>query len=134
GRGEGALPCIQRSDFNACGDDQSPRVLVASDQAETPPCTLISPSPAVPLSPLRTHDYNANKNLTMISALTGELRAVEQDRLHLQVGPLLVEMLVPAADVPLLQAGVGQEMTFHTILYFEGDAAGGGGLEPRLVG
>jgi Holliday junction DNA helicase RuvA len=70
----------------------------------------------------------------MISALTGELRAVEQDRLHLQVGPLLVEMLVPAADVPLLQAGVGQEMTFHTILYFEGDAAGGGGLEPRLVG
>src|SRR3954452_1801438 len=70
----------------------------------------------------------------MISALTGELRAVEHYRLHLQVGPLLVEMLVPAADVPLLQAGVGQEMTFHTILYFEGDAAGGGGLEPRLVG
>ena len=70
----------------------------------------------------------------MISALTGELRRVDEDRLHLQVGPLLVEMLVPAADVPLLGAAVGQEMTFHTILYFEGDAAGGGGLEPRLVG
>ena len=70
----------------------------------------------------------------MISALTGELRRVDEDRLYVQVGPLLVEMLVPAADVPLLQAGVGQEMTFHTILYFEGDAAGGGGLEPRLVG
>ena len=69
----------------------------------------------------------------MISALTGELRRVEEDRLHLQVGPLLVEMLVPASDVPLLQDAVGQEMTFHTILYFEGDA-GGGGMEPRLVG
>ena len=70
----------------------------------------------------------------MISALTGELRRVHADRLHLQVGPLLVEMLVPASDVALLEAAVGQEMTLHTILYFEGDAAGGGGLEPRLVG
>jgi len=70
----------------------------------------------------------------MISALTGELRRVDEDRLHLQVGPMLVEMLIPASDVPVLQAAVGQEMTFHTILYFEGDAAGGGGLEPRLVG
>ena len=69
----------------------------------------------------------------MISALTGELRRVDEDRLHLQVGPILVEMLIPASDVPLLQAGVGQEMTFHTIFYFEGDA-GGGGMEPRLVG
>src|SRR5215204_5681213 len=69
----------------------------------------------------------------MISALTGELRRVDDDRLHLQVGPILVEMLIPASDVPLLQAGVGQEMTFHTIFYFEGDA-GGGGMEPRLVG
>ena len=51
----------------------------------------------------------------------------------MQVGALLYEMLVPAADVPLLQAGIGQEMTFHTILYVEGDA-GGGNLEPRLLG
>ena len=70
----------------------------------------------------------------MISALTGELRSVDEDRLQLQVGPMLVEMLVPAADVPLLRGAVGQEMTFHTIMYFEGDASGGGGLEPRLVG
>lgn len=70
----------------------------------------------------------------MISALTGELRRVDPDRLHLQVGPILIEMLIPASDVPLLGAAVGQEMTFHTILYFEGDAGGGGGLEPRLVG
>src|SRR5688500_1005688 len=70
----------------------------------------------------------------MISALTGELRRVDEDRLHLQVGPILVEMLIPASDVQILQAGSGQEMTFHTIFDFEGDGAGGGGLEPRLVG
>src|SRR3982751_6709480 len=70
----------------------------------------------------------------MISSLTGLLHQVDEDRIHLRVGAMVFEALVPASDVPLLQAGVGQEMTFHTILYFEGDAAGGGGLEPRLVG
>ena len=57
----------------------------------------------------------------MISALTGELRQVEEDRVHLRVGPLLCELLIPASDVPLLQAGIGEEMTFHTVLYVEGD-------------
>ena len=69
----------------------------------------------------------------MISALTGELHRVDEDRLHLRVGPVVVEMLIPASDVPLLQAGIGQEMTFHTLLYLEGDASGGN-IEPRLVG
>ena len=69
----------------------------------------------------------------MISALTGELRRVDEDRVHMQVGPVMIEMLVPASDVPLLQAGVGQEMTFHTMFYLEGDASGGN-IEPRLVG
>ena len=69
----------------------------------------------------------------MISALTGELRRVEDDRVHVQVGPMLFELLVPASDVALLQAGVGEEMTFHTIFYLEGDSSGGN-IEPRLVG
>src|SRR5216683_1494647 len=43
----------------------------------------------------------------MISALTGELRRVTEDRIHVQVGPLLCEMLVPAADLALLQTDVG---------------------------
>ncbi len=68
----------------------------------------------------------------MIAALSGELRRVDEDRIHVQVGPLLYEMLVPAADVPLLQGGIGEEMTFHTLMYFEGDA-GGGNMEPRLL-
>ena len=69
----------------------------------------------------------------MISALTGELRQVDDDRAHLQVGPMLFELLVPAADVQGLRADVGREMTFHTIFYLEGDSSGGN-IEPRLVG
>jgi Holliday junction DNA helicase RuvA len=69
----------------------------------------------------------------MISALTGELRQVDDDRIHLQVGPILCELLVPAADVGTLRMQVHQEMTFHTIFYLEGDSSGGN-IEPRLVG
>ena len=69
----------------------------------------------------------------MISAVTGELTRVDEDRVQIQVGPMLYELLVPAADVPLLQAGVGSEITLHTIFYIEGDASGGN-LEPRLIG
>jgi Holliday junction DNA helicase RuvA len=36
-------------------------------------------------------------------------------------------------DLLLLQAGVGQEITFHTVFYLEGDSSGGN-IEPRLVG
>src|ERR1700743_1968773 len=68
----------------------------------------------------------------MISALPGELRRVGEDRIHVQVGPLLYEMLAPASDLPLLQADIGRELTFHTIFYIEGDASGGN-LEPRLI-
>jgi Holliday junction DNA helicase RuvA len=69
----------------------------------------------------------------MISALTGELRQVDEDRVHLQVGPMLCELLVPAADVSTLRGQVGEELTFHTIFYLEGDSSGGN-IEPRLVG
>ena len=69
----------------------------------------------------------------MISALTGELRQIGDDRVHVQVGPLLYEMLVPAADLERLQSAVGEQLTFHTLFYIEGDASGGN-LEPRLIG
>src|SRR3954469_6837501 len=69
----------------------------------------------------------------MISALTGELRRVEEDRVHLQSGPILYELLVPAADVTELQASLGETLTFHTIFYLAGDPSRGG-LEPTLIG
>jgi Holliday junction DNA helicase RuvA len=68
----------------------------------------------------------------MISSLTGSLESVEEDRIHLRVGPLVYEALVPAADVPHLLTATGQELRFHTIFYIEGDASGGN-LEPRLI-
>ena len=69
----------------------------------------------------------------MISALTGELRRVDDDRVHLKVGAMLFELLVPAVDVTELQASLGEELTFHTLLYLQGDASGGN-IEPRLIG
>jgi holliday junction DNA helicase RuvA len=69
----------------------------------------------------------------MICALTGELRHVEEGRLHLQVGPMVYELLIPAADAPGLLAMIGQELTFHTLMYLEGDP-NRGNLEPRLIG
>jgi Holliday junction DNA helicase RuvA len=69
----------------------------------------------------------------MISAITGELKRVEDDRAHLQVGPVLVELLIPAADVESLRSMINDEMTFHTVFYFEGDSSGGN-IDPRLVG
>src|SRR6185312_8683188 len=69
----------------------------------------------------------------MISALTGTLKRVEEDRIHLQAGAVLYELLVPAADITELQASLGEDLTLHTIFYFEGDASRGN-LEPRLIG
>jgi Holliday junction DNA helicase RuvA len=69
----------------------------------------------------------------MISALTGELRRVDQDRVQLQAGTMVFELLVPAADLPGLAASLGDQVTFHTIFDLEGDATRGG-LSPRLIG
>ncbi len=69
----------------------------------------------------------------MISAITGTLKQVEDDRVHLEVGPIVCELMVPAADLPFLQAGMGETITFHTLMYVEGDS-GGGNMEPRLLG
>jgi Holliday junction DNA helicase RuvA len=69
----------------------------------------------------------------MIASVRGELREVSADHVHVQVGPILYELLVPAVDVAHLQASVGEIITFHTILYLEGDP-NRGNLEPRLIG
>src|SRR5947208_9944890 len=69
----------------------------------------------------------------MIASITGELRRVDEDRVHLKCGPILYELLVPAADMTELQASLGEETTFHTIFYLGGDATRGG-LEPTLIG
>ncbi len=69
----------------------------------------------------------------MISEITGELRRVQLDRVQLACGSVTYEILVPASDIPELQAALGRPITFHTILDLEGDATRGG-LTPRLIG
>jgi len=69
----------------------------------------------------------------MISAITGELRRVQEDRVHLACGAMIFEILVPASDIPQLRGSVGEEITVQTIFDLEGDATRGG-LTPRLIG
>ena len=69
----------------------------------------------------------------MISSLTGTLRHVDEGRIGLQVGPAMFELLVPAADAPELQLGLGEELTLSTIVYLAGDPSRGA-LEPTLIG
>ena len=69
----------------------------------------------------------------MICAITGELRRVEDDRVHLASGPVVYEILVPAFDLTELQASLGESITLHTIFDLEGDPTRGG-LAPRLIG
>ena len=69
----------------------------------------------------------------MIAQISGELRHVDEDRVHLQAGAMVYELFIPASDVQILQAAVGQELTFHTMFYLQGDASGGN-MEPRLLG
>ena len=70
---------------------------------------------------------------SMISALTGELHRIDEDRIHLQAGPILYELLVPASDINQLQTSRGETLTLHTIFYIGGDP-GRGGMEPTLIG
>lgn len=69
----------------------------------------------------------------MISAVTGEVREVEEGRVMLAVGPWVLEVLVPASAVESLQREVGTSVVFHTLMYLEGDSSGGNS-EPRLLG
>jgi Holliday junction DNA helicase RuvA len=69
----------------------------------------------------------------MIAALTGKLRRVEENCVHLESGPIVYELLVPAADLTELHVNLGEEITFHTIFYLGGDPTRGG-LEPTLIG
>ena len=69
----------------------------------------------------------------MIASLTGELRHLDDDRVQVQVGPILCELLIPASDKPELEVALSQEVTFHTVFYLQGDSSGGN-LEPRLIG
>jgi holliday junction DNA helicase RuvA len=69
----------------------------------------------------------------MISALTGTLAKVHDHSVELSAGPVVFSLLVPAFDIDPLRSLLGQTLTFHTLMYLEGDP-GRGNLEPRVIG
>lgn len=77
--------------------------------------------------------HTSLRSPAMISAITGELRRVDEDRVFLACGDLEFEILVPAFDIEHLKPLSGESITFHTIFDLEGDATRGG-LTPRLIG
>ena len=69
----------------------------------------------------------------MIAAITGRLVSIDETSVRLEVGPIVYELLVSAADATDLRESLGQSITFHTLMYLEGDP-NRGNLEPRLIG
>ncbi len=69
----------------------------------------------------------------MIVRLSGKLEFVGENSVHVTVGELTHELLVPAADVAELQPLVGQQVTFFTLEYIEGNASFGQ-LAPKMLG
>ena len=69
----------------------------------------------------------------MIVKLSGKLDYVGDDCVHVTLGDLTHELLVPAADIPFLQTKVGQNVTFFTVEYIEGNASFGQ-LAPKMLG
>jgi Holliday junction DNA helicase RuvA len=69
----------------------------------------------------------------MIVRLSGKLDFVGEDCVHLTLGDITRELLVPAADIPFLQTKIGQAVTFFTLEYIEGNASFGQ-LAPKMLG
>ena len=69
----------------------------------------------------------------MIVKLSGKLEFVGEDCVHLTLGDVTHELLVPAADIPHLQTKIGQAVQFFTLEYLEGNASFGQ-LAPKMLG
>jgi Holliday junction DNA helicase RuvA len=69
----------------------------------------------------------------LIAQLSGHVAAVTEETALVDVGPLVLEVLVPAHTVALLQPLVGTTVRLHTLLFVDGSVATGN-LVPRLVG
>jgi len=67
----------------------------------------------------------------MIAGITGIVTAVQEDRLHVDVGSMVVEVLMPR--ISCQRARQGQEVTLRTHLYLEGSGVSGR-LTPVLIG
>ena len=69
----------------------------------------------------------------MITKITGQLIALEENILTLRVGAFEYEVLIPEFTRRQLQSQVGQEISLHTVEYLEGNPMQGR-MTPRLIG
>jgi Holliday junction DNA helicase RuvA len=69
----------------------------------------------------------------MITRITGVLNRVFDEELRVQVGGLEYQVLVPEFVRRSVQNRVGQEVTLHTVHYFDGNPMQGR-VVPRLIG
>ena len=69
----------------------------------------------------------------MITHVAGQLVALEENSLTLQVGAFQYEVLIPEFTRRQLQSQLNQEIRLHTIEYLEGNPMQGR-MTPRLVG
>ncbi len=70
----------------------------------------------------------------MISAITGKLARVHEDRVTIEVGGLSYDVLVSPVTARALAARRDQEVRLETIFYIQGAPGGVGNTVPVLVG
>ncbi|MSR30393.1 MAG: ATP-dependent DNA helicase RuvA [Gemmataceae bacterium] len=70
----------------------------------------------------------------MITRIQGVLTAVLEDEIRLQVGPLEYQVLVPEVVRRAVQSQVGEQISFVTLHFFEGNPVQQGRMIPRLLG
>lgn len=68
----------------------------------------------------------------MIKYITGRLVEVFDSSIIMENGPFHFEVLVPDFVRHNVQSLVGEDLSLHTILYFEGNPQGR--MNPRMVG
>ena len=69
----------------------------------------------------------------MITRIRGELAELTERSALIHVDAVTYELLVPAADVPMLLSKLGMPVEFFTLHYLEGQSQGSSFL-PRLIG
>jgi Holliday junction DNA helicase RuvA len=69
----------------------------------------------------------------LITKINGKLAALADDELTLQAGPFEYQVLIPEFTRRQLQGKLNEEVSLHTIQYFEGNPMQGR-MTPRLVG
>lgn len=70
----------------------------------------------------------------MITKITGILNQVEPEEARIQVGAFEYQVLVTELVRRQIQTNVGQEISLHTLHFFEGNPVQQGRMVPRLLG